>query len=387
MPRPDSPCRSTATSTAASPTRPSRASRSASPRLEGGLGAVATAIRTRAPQFITFASLAGAGDHIVSSASLYGGSVTQLDVTLRRFGVDTTFVHRHRPRRLRRGDHGSDQADLRRVDHQPVRRDRRPGRARRGRARAPPAAHRRLDRRDPVPQPPDRVGRRRRHPLGHEVPRRSRHDPRRRRRRSRAASTGRTSASRCSTSRGAALRRTQLARQLRRVRLPHPPARRAAARHRPGARAALGLPARAGCRDPSVPDAGARRQRTHGRRVAGRRRPDRVRELGRSASRTRTTSGRSVLPEGSGRRLQLRRRGRTLGRPAVHRDRSTWPATSPTSATRRRSSSIRHRRPTPSSASSSCSTPACCPGSCASASGSRTSTTSSTTSTKRSLPR
>jgi O-acetylhomoserine (thiol)-lyase len=59
--------------------------------LEGGLGAVATASGLGA-EFITFASLAGAGDHIVSAASLYGGSVTQLDVTLRRFGVDTTFI-------------------------------------------------------------------------------------------------------------------------------------------------------------------------------------------------------------------------------------------------------------------------------------------------------
>src|SRR5687768_4137785 len=59
--------------------------------LEGGLGAVATASGLSA-QYITFASLAGAGDHIVASASLYGGSVTQLGVTLRRFGVDTTFI-------------------------------------------------------------------------------------------------------------------------------------------------------------------------------------------------------------------------------------------------------------------------------------------------------
>ena len=60
--------------------------------LEGGLGAVATASGLSA-QFITFAALAGAGDHIVASANLYGGSITQLDVTLRRFGVETTFVH------------------------------------------------------------------------------------------------------------------------------------------------------------------------------------------------------------------------------------------------------------------------------------------------------
>ena len=59
--------------------------------LEGGLGAVATS-SGQAAEFCTFAALAGAGDHLVASSSLYGGTVTQLDVTLRRFGVDTTFV-------------------------------------------------------------------------------------------------------------------------------------------------------------------------------------------------------------------------------------------------------------------------------------------------------
>ncbi|ASN40696.1 O-acetylhomoserine aminocarboxypropyltransferase/cysteine synthase family protein [Paeniglutamicibacter terrestris] len=59
--------------------------------LEGGLGAVATG-SGMAAEFITFAALAGAGDHIVASSKLYGGTITQLDVTLRRFGVETTFV-------------------------------------------------------------------------------------------------------------------------------------------------------------------------------------------------------------------------------------------------------------------------------------------------------
>ncbi|WP_232662133.1 O-acetylhomoserine aminocarboxypropyltransferase/cysteine synthase family protein [Pseudonocardia sp. TRM90224] len=59
--------------------------------LEGGIGAVATA-SGQAAEFLTFASLAGAGDHIVAAAGLYGGTITQLDVTLRRFGVDTAFV-------------------------------------------------------------------------------------------------------------------------------------------------------------------------------------------------------------------------------------------------------------------------------------------------------
>jgi O-acetylhomoserine (thiol)-lyase len=59
--------------------------------LDGGLGAVATA-SGQAAEFLTFACLAGAGDEIVAAAGLYGGTVTQLDVTLRRFGVNTVFV-------------------------------------------------------------------------------------------------------------------------------------------------------------------------------------------------------------------------------------------------------------------------------------------------------
>src|SRR5215831_3125854 len=59
--------------------------------LEGGIGAVGTASGQSA-ELLTFAALAGSGDHLVASAQLYGGTRTLLDVTLRRFGVDTTFV-------------------------------------------------------------------------------------------------------------------------------------------------------------------------------------------------------------------------------------------------------------------------------------------------------
>lgn len=59
--------------------------------LEGGIGAVATA-SGMAAEFITFAALCQAGDHIVASSNLYGGTITQLDVSLRRFGIETTFV-------------------------------------------------------------------------------------------------------------------------------------------------------------------------------------------------------------------------------------------------------------------------------------------------------
>jgi len=59
--------------------------------LEGGIGAVATS-SGQAAELLTFCALAGAGDHIVASAALYGGTHTLLDVSLRRLGIDTTFV-------------------------------------------------------------------------------------------------------------------------------------------------------------------------------------------------------------------------------------------------------------------------------------------------------
>ena len=149
--------------------------------LEGGLGAVATASGLGA-EFITFASLAGAGDHIVSARPSTAARSPSSMSPCAASG-STRRSCRARPRRLRRGDHRQDEADLRRVDRQPVGRDRRPRGPRRRRARARPPAHRRLHRRDALPQPADRVGRGHRHPLGHEVPRRPRHHPRRRRRR------------------------------------------------------------------------------------------------------------------------------------------------------------------------------------------------------------
>lgn len=59
--------------------------------LEGGLGAVA-ASSGQSAEFLTFAALAGQGDHLVASAQLYGGTRTLLEVTLARFGVETTFL-------------------------------------------------------------------------------------------------------------------------------------------------------------------------------------------------------------------------------------------------------------------------------------------------------
>jgi O-acetylhomoserine (thiol)-lyase len=59
--------------------------------LEGGIGAVATS-SGQAAQLIAVLALCKQGDEVVASQSLYGGTYTQFDVTLRRMGVDVTFV-------------------------------------------------------------------------------------------------------------------------------------------------------------------------------------------------------------------------------------------------------------------------------------------------------
>jgi O-acetylhomoserine (thiol)-lyase len=55
--------------------------------LEGGIGAVATGSGQAAGTPL-FMQLCDAGDHIVASSALYGGTYTLLNVTLRRLGVD-----------------------------------------------------------------------------------------------------------------------------------------------------------------------------------------------------------------------------------------------------------------------------------------------------------
>ena len=64
--------------------------------LEGGIGAVATASGTSAIS-TTLLTLLKAGDHIVASSSLYGGTFNLLNVTLPRHGITTTFVDASNP--------------------------------------------------------------------------------------------------------------------------------------------------------------------------------------------------------------------------------------------------------------------------------------------------
>lgn len=68
--------------------------------LEGGVGALATASGQAAETFAIL-NLAGAGDEIVSSASLYGGTYNLLHYTLPKLGITTHFVDSRNPENFR----------------------------------------------------------------------------------------------------------------------------------------------------------------------------------------------------------------------------------------------------------------------------------------------
>src|SRR3712207_6363847 len=69
--------------------------------LHGGVGALAVG-SGQAAQLIALTSLLQAGDEIVAASTLYGGTYTQFDVSLRRFGINTTFVDPDDPENFRR---------------------------------------------------------------------------------------------------------------------------------------------------------------------------------------------------------------------------------------------------------------------------------------------
>ena len=64
--------------------------------LEGGRAALATATGMAA-QTVALLTLCRAGDHIVASRTLYGGTYSQLAVTFAQFGIDATFVDSDEP--------------------------------------------------------------------------------------------------------------------------------------------------------------------------------------------------------------------------------------------------------------------------------------------------
>ncbi|MBR4278945.1 MAG: O-acetylhomoserine aminocarboxypropyltransferase/cysteine synthase, partial [Clostridia bacterium] len=58
--------------------------------LEGGVGALCTS-SGQAASFLAIANIASAGDNILVSSKIYGGTTNLFDVTLRRFGIECTF--------------------------------------------------------------------------------------------------------------------------------------------------------------------------------------------------------------------------------------------------------------------------------------------------------
>jgi O-acetylhomoserine/O-acetylserine sulfhydrylase len=64
--------------------------------LEGGVAALATASGQSA-QFIAIATLAHAGDNIIATSNLYGGTYNQLKVFFPRLGVQTKFINGDKP--------------------------------------------------------------------------------------------------------------------------------------------------------------------------------------------------------------------------------------------------------------------------------------------------
>jgi O-acetylhomoserine (thiol)-lyase len=66
--------------------------------LEGGVGAVATA-SGQAANLLAITNICKAGDHIVSAATLYGGTFTLFNTTLPKFGITTSFFDPEAPAR------------------------------------------------------------------------------------------------------------------------------------------------------------------------------------------------------------------------------------------------------------------------------------------------
>ena len=157
--------------------------------LEGGIGAVATASGQSAEFLAISRAVRGR-----RSRGVVGPAVRRNPHTSRRharpFRRDDDVRLRRPGRRLRRRGPTQHEVDLHRGRRQPLGRRRRSRGPRRGRPRRRHSAGGRLDGGDALPVPADRVGRRHRRALGHEVPRRPRHVARRCRRRIRSVRLG-----------------------------------------------------------------------------------------------------------------------------------------------------------------------------------------------------
>jgi O-acetylhomoserine (thiol)-lyase len=69
--------------------------------LENGVAALGVS-SGQAAQFLALTTIAAPGEHIVSASTLYGGTFTQFDVTMRRLGYQFTFVEPDDPENFRK---------------------------------------------------------------------------------------------------------------------------------------------------------------------------------------------------------------------------------------------------------------------------------------------
>lgn len=59
--------------------------------LEGGVGALCTSAG-QAASFLSIFNIAGAGDHVISSAAIYGGTTNLFTVTMKKMGIEVTLL-------------------------------------------------------------------------------------------------------------------------------------------------------------------------------------------------------------------------------------------------------------------------------------------------------
>ena len=260
--------------------------------LEGGVGALAFA-RARAAVTFSILNIAGAGDHIVSANSLYGGTYNLFVHTLPRFGLDVDARRPRRPGELPPRDQAEHQAALRRDGRQPQARHAR----HRGRGGDRPRGRHPADRGqhdgDAVPHPADRPRRRHRRPLGDQVHRRPRHLHRRR---GRGLGQVRLGPERQVPGPGRAGRELPRAQVLRGARADHlhrQAAREPAARRRRRALAVQRLPLPAGPGDAAPAHGAPQRQRLRRGRVPAGAPQGHLGQLPGPASATPATSSRS----------------------------------------------------------------------------------------------
>ena len=257
--------------------------------LEGGVGALGLASGQAA---ITYAllTITEAGQNIISSSALYGGTYNLFAHTLPQYGITVKFADHRQPDAFEKLIDAQHPRDLLRVGRQPGRQRHRFRGARRDRAPARHPADRRQHGAVAVPVPAVRARGRHRRALADQVPRRPRQQHRRRAGRLRQVSLGRARGQVPAPQHaGRLVPRRRLHRGVRPGRVHRPRARRAAAQHGRGDLAVQQLPDPAGHRDARAAHGPHLRQRARRRAVPAAAPEGALGELRRACPTTRAT--------------------------------------------------------------------------------------------------